>query len=246
MADKLGVREAADLTDRQHGELRRQKEKGKMAYYRNGRLYFREKQRSPRRGYPPRTGQERRQNGYPPHPASHHQDGHPPHPAPRRQPAGEPNDAPPPMDDMQVYPTLGRQRSPTRGDRQSPFWDETTPHEPQPARISSQPETIPRTTLDQCCDKGAVPGDSHCGDAVPASQETGSNGGIGAAARSAHLDHTDCATPRSHSPCTDRPDTSPRDGSAIAQPHPPAAPPDQLDHSSTLAEQVYTCAYGVS
>ena len=75
-ADKLGERVAADLTDRQHGELRRQKEKGKMTYYGNGRLCFREKQRSPRRGYPSRTGQERRQAG------------HPPHPAPRRHPAG--------------------------------------------------------------------------------------------------------------------------------------------------------------
>ena len=69
------------------------------------------------------------------------QDGHQQHPAPRHQPAGESNDAPPPMDDMQDYRTLGRQRSPTRGYRRSPFWDETTPR----ARISSQPETTLRT-----------------------------------------------------------------------------------------------------
>ena len=43
MADKLDVREAADLTDRQQGELRRQKEKGKMAYYRNGPPVFQRK-----------------------------------------------------------------------------------------------------------------------------------------------------------------------------------------------------------
>ena len=116
------------------------------------------------------------------------------------------------MDDMQDYPTLGRQRSPTRGDRRSPSWDETTPHEPPPARISSQPETTPRTTLDQSCDKGVVPGDNHGGDAVPASQETGSNGGIGAAARSAHPDHTDCATPRSHSPAPTVPTPPPGTG----------------------------------
>ena len=142
------------------------------------------------------------------------------------------------MDDMQDYPTLGRQRSPTRGDRRSPSWDETTPHEPPPARISFQPETTPRTTLGQSCDKGVVPGDNHGGDAVPASQETGSNGGIGAAARSAHPDHMGLCHPEEPQPSTDRSDTSPRDGSASVQSHPSTAAPDQLDDSSTLAEQV--------
>ena len=174
MADKLDVRVAADLTDRQHGELRRQKEKGKLACYRNGRLCFREKQRSPRRDYPPWTGQERRQDGHPPHPAPHHQDGHPPHPAPDHQDVHPPLPAPTtktgthrtqtpdatqpgslttPLRRWTTCKTTrrraGRQRSPTRGDRRSPFWNETTPHEPPPARVSSQPEITPRTTEKQ-------------------------------------------------------------------------------------------------
>ena len=44
-------------------------------------------------------------------------------------------------------------------------------------------------------------------------------------------------TDKLHSPCTNRPHTSPRDGLASAQPHPSTAPPHQLD-SSTPAESL--------
>ena len=58
MADTYGIRMAADLTDRQHKELKRQKDQGRIAYYRNRRLCFKEKRRSSRRGSP--AGHDRR------------------------------------------------------------------------------------------------------------------------------------------------------------------------------------------
>ena len=82
MANQVGVRVAADLTDRQQEELRKHSEQGRTAYYRSGRLHVRERQ--------PR----------------------------RRDPASEVDkrlleSQLPPLADMDHYPALRRQQSPT-------------------------------------------------------------------------------------------------------------------------------------
>ena len=82
MANQVGVRVAADLTDRQQEELRKHREQGRTAYYRSGRLHVRERQPK------------------------------------RRDPASEVDkrlleSQLPPLADMDHYPALRRQQSPT-------------------------------------------------------------------------------------------------------------------------------------
>ena len=82
MANQVGVRVAADLTDRQQEQLRKHREQGRTAYYRSGRLHVRERQPK------------------------------------RRDPASEVDkrlleSQLPPLADMNHYPALRRQQSPT-------------------------------------------------------------------------------------------------------------------------------------
>ena len=97
---------AADLTDRQHKELKRQKDQGRIAYYRNGRLCFKEKRRSSRRGSP--AGHDRRQH------ERMRQRQHHDHPEHSREHERTPDNTPPPTVDMNEYPALqGQQVPPT-------------------------------------------------------------------------------------------------------------------------------------
>ena len=95
---------AADLTDRQHKELKRQKDQGRIAYYRNGRLCFKEKRRSSRRGSP--AGHDRRQH------ERMRQRQHHDHPEHSREDERTPENTPLLTVDMKEYPALQRQQVP--------------------------------------------------------------------------------------------------------------------------------------
>ena len=104
MADIYGIRMAADLTDWQHKELQRQKDQGRIAYYRNGRLCFEEKRRSSRRGSP--AGHDRRQH------ERMRQRQHHDHPEHSREHERTPDNTPLLTVDMNEYPALQRQQVP--------------------------------------------------------------------------------------------------------------------------------------
>ena len=104
MADTYGIRMAVDLTDRQHKELKRQEDHRRIAYYRNGRLCFKEKRRSSRRGSP--AGHDRRQH------ERMRQRQHHDHPEHSREHERTPDNTPPPTVDMNEYPALQRQQVP--------------------------------------------------------------------------------------------------------------------------------------
>ena len=101
MADTSGIRMAADLTDRQHKELQRQKDQGRIAYYCNGRLCFKGKRRSSHRGYP--AGHDRRQH------ERMRQRQHHDHPEHSREHERTLDNTPLPTVDMNEYPALQRQ-----------------------------------------------------------------------------------------------------------------------------------------
>ena len=97
---------AADLTDRQHKELKRQKDQGRIAYYRNGRLCFKEKRRSSRRRSPADQDHDRRQH------ERMRQRQHHDHPEHSREHERTLNNTPLLTVDMNEYPALQRQQVP--------------------------------------------------------------------------------------------------------------------------------------
>ena len=162
MADDLGIRVAADLTDRQQEEVRRQREQGRSAYYRRGRLHVRERRQS-----------------------------RPPHVA--RDNGRTSGNLPPPVGDMDHYPTLRRQRPPS-GSQRSRVSSGSRSRDSHYIPTPAQPETTPTTEADRvpertrADDSGSSPGGGVCPAVVPdgdsvlvANQEAGGgNHGPGA------------------------------------------------------------------